>query len=51
MICHRPRDKGEALDTQESEAPFKTIELTIEAEGIIASAFYLVDPVVELNKG
>ena len=50
MIFHRPRDKGEDLDIQESEERFKTIDLTIEAEGIIASAFYLVNPIVELNK-
>jgi hypothetical protein len=40
----------EDLDIQESEERFKTIDLTIEAEGIIASAFYLVNPIVELNK-
>jgi hypothetical protein len=50
MIFHRPRGKEEDLDIQESERRFKTIALTIEAEGIIASAFYLVNPVVELNK-
>lgn len=50
MIFHRPRDKEEDLDIQESEERFKTIDLTIEAEGVIASAFYLVDPVIELNK-
>ena len=50
MICHRPRGKEEALDTREFEECFKTIDLSIEAEGRIASAFYLVDPVVELSK-
>jgi hypothetical protein len=44
MIFHRPRDKGEDLDIQESEERFKTIDLTIEAEGIIASAFLFGSP-------
>ncbi len=49
MIFHRPRDKGEDLDIQESEERFKTIDLTIEAEGIIASAFYLVPHTLPLS--
>jgi hypothetical protein len=50
MTFHRPRGKEEDLDIQESEERFKTIVLKIEAEGIIASAFYLVNPVAQLNK-
>jgi hypothetical protein len=42
MISQQPRDKEEDLVTQESEEELKEIDLTIKAEGIIASAFYLV---------
>jgi len=50
MICRRLRGKEEALAIQEFEERFKTIDFSIEAEGRIASAFYLVDFVAELNK-
>ena len=42
MISRSPRDKEEDLVTLGSEEEFQTIDLTIKAEGIIASAFYLV---------
>jgi hypothetical protein len=42
MTFHRPRDKEEDLDIQESEERSKTIAFYLQAEGIIASAFYLV---------
>ncbi len=42
MISQQPRDKEGDLVTQESEEEPKTIDLTIKAEGIIASAFYLL---------
>ena len=43
MISQQPRDKEGDLVTQESEEEPKTIDLTIKAEGIIASAFYLLN--------
>ena len=42
MIFHQLKDKEEDLDIQESEERFKTMCFSIEAEGIIASAFYLI---------
>ena len=44
MISRSPRDKEEDLVTLGSEEEFQTNDLTIKAEGIIASAFYLVYP-------
>ena len=44
MISRSPRDKEEDLVTLGSEEEFQTIDLYIKAEGIIASAFYLVSP-------
>jgi len=41
MISRPPRDKEGDLVTQESEKELKEIDLTIKAEGISASAFYL----------
>jgi hypothetical protein len=41
MISQPLRDKGGDLVTQEFDEERKTIDLTIKAEGIIASAFYL----------
>jgi hypothetical protein len=49
MTFHRPRGKEEDLDIQESEERFKTIALKIEAEGKIASAFYLVSHTLPLS--
>jgi hypothetical protein len=42
MISQPPRDKEGDLVTQGFEEEPKTIDLTIKAEGIIASAFYLL---------
>jgi hypothetical protein len=49
MIFHQPKDKEEDLDIRESEEAWKRLPFNLKAEGILASAFYLVDPVVKLN--
>jgi hypothetical protein len=41
MIFHPPEEKEGDLGTQGSDARLRTIRDVIEAEGIIASAFYL----------